>query len=49
MIPGWLIFTGFIVLGCYLTAAALNIPPIVPLIVVAVVEIVCAVFIPKRS
>lgn len=49
MIPGWLIFTGFIVLGCYLTAEALNIPPIVPLTAVLVVEIICAILIPKRS
>lgn len=49
MIPGWLIFTGLIILGCYLTATALNIPPIVPLIGVLIVMIICAALIPKRS
>jgi len=49
MIPDWLILTGLIVLGCYITAAAFGIPPIVPLIGVLIVMVICAVTIPKRS
>ena len=38
-----MIFSFFVVIGCFITAAAFGIPPIIPLLAALIVEIVCVV------